>query len=1171
MVRGGLLSLAALAVVVAFLLPSPAAEGALTTETLVSNAGRGNASPSATNSTFRRAQVFTTGSNPAGYQLHEITVKTSGAGLAFDAAIYEVDSDGDPDTTSLVYNLTRPASFDRGTKTFTAPAGSTLNPDTQYALVFTPQSPNTIQLDLAPTNNGLDPGTATGWSIDTQYYRGTGGALLAVEDAFLKIQIKGAAFNNDPTFDDGDMVTYTVAENVAGASIGTPSATDGDGDSLTYTLGSGAPTGLQINSTTGALSLPSGTSLDHEDGASYTFVVQVRDSLDDERDSNTSPDDTITVILNVTDVDEPGTLAVSPDPPEAGRAVTATLTEGDDYTVDSWRWELGERQSDSTIDWTVISTATTATYTPTAADIGLFLRVTVQSDDPFTDDKTLQFETQSAQPGNDEPVFSGIGVTRELHENVTAVTNVGAAVTAIDFDMDTLEYGFESTGDYNSFTIDSGTGQIKTKTTETYDFETDNEYTLTVRVRDKKDVAGQADLVWDDTITVTVNIVNLDEAGVVTITGTRRGGQTLTASVTDPDIVDTDSSITWIWSRRTPGDLADNTIVTSLSPTYRLVAADVGKHIKARAIYRDGFESGRTAELETAAIAANNQEPVFTEGATATRTLPENSAGGINVGAAVSATDGDAGAELTYTLTGTDASSFTFDSTTGQIKTKAGITYNFEAKNSYSVVVNVRDSKDAAGDADSAIDDSITVTINLTNVNEAPTITTSATARNFQENGTGTIITFAATDVDASDTKTWSINTAAAFDHGHFDISTSGALTFKAPPDFEMPQDVDSGNTYTVTVKVTDTGGLSDSHTITITVTNENEAPVITTTTDDFTLPNAEENQTAVATYVATDVDAGTVFTWSVSGEDAAFFNITRNTDGHGVLTFKTPPDFEDPKDDADADSVDADGNYDLTITVRDNGSPTMTDTIDVSVYVVDVNEAPVITTAIAGAAFDEGATGTIITFTATDVDDGDTLTWSVESADDGDKFNIDSSSGALTFKTSPDYENPQDTDTNNTYVVTVKVTDDGGEGSDPNLSDTYEFTVSINPVNEAPEITTTGSGFTAPEVEENTPATTAVATPRPWPPTSRPMWTPAPRSRGRWKARTRTSSTSPGIAMATACSRSRPRRTSKIRKTTPTTTATTPTTPTTSRSRWWTTTRPSAATRSMSPSPSPM
>ena len=57
--------------------------------------------------------------------------------------------------------------------------------------------------------------------------------------------------------------------------------------------------------------------------------------------------------------------------------------------------------------------------------------------------------------------------------------------------------------------------------------------------------------------------------------------------------------------------------------------------------------------------------------------------------------------------------------TTGQIKTKTSL--NREAKSSYSVTVKVTDKKNVSGVADTEIDDTITVTINVTNVNEGPT------------------------------------------------------------------------------------------------------------------------------------------------------------------------------------------------------------------------------------------------------------------------------------------------------------------------------------------------------------------------------------------------------------------------------------------------------------------
>ena len=52
-----------------------------------------------------------------------------------------------------------------------------------------------------------------------------------------------------------------------------------------------------------------------------------------------------------------------------------------------------------------------------------------------------------------------------------------------------------------------------------------------------------------------------------------------------------------------------------------------------------------------------NVAPVFREGATATRTIAENTASGTNIGTPVAATDANNDI-LTYTLGGTDAAAF---------------------------------------------------------------------------------------------------------------------------------------------------------------------------------------------------------------------------------------------------------------------------------------------------------------------------------------------------------------------------------------------------------------------------------------------------------------------------------------------------------------------------------
>ena len=82
------------------------------------------------------------------------------------------------------------------------------------------------------------------------------------------------------------------------------------------------------------------------------------------------------------------------------------------------------------------------------------------------------------------------------------------------------------------------------------------------------------------------------------------------------------------------------------------------------------------------------------------------------------------------------------------------------------------------------------------------------------------------------------------------------------------------------------------------------------------------------------------------------------------------------------------------------------------------------------------------------------TVTYSISGGADAGKFNIDATSGALTFKTAPNFEAPGDANTDNIYEVIVKATDAGG------LSSTKAMTVTVTDVSEGspPQITSAGA-----------------------------------------------------------------------------------------------------------------
>ena len=120
----------------------------------------------------------------------------------------------------------------------------------------------------------------------------------------------------------------------------------------------------------------------------------------------------------------------------------------------------------------------------------------------------------------------------------------------------------------------------------------------------------------------------------------------------------------------------------------------------------------RVADPEPEPDPQRNRAPTF-PGSLTTRSIDENLAFGANVGDAVRATDADLD-RLTYALGGTDASSFTINSS-GQIMVGTGTMLDFEDKPSYTVTVSATDPDNAS--------DTITVTVTVVNVDEDGMVT----------------------------------------------------------------------------------------------------------------------------------------------------------------------------------------------------------------------------------------------------------------------------------------------------------------------------------------------------------------------------------------------------------------------------------------------------------------
>ena len=153
---------------------------------------------------------------------------------------------------------------------------------------------------------------------------------------------------------------------------------------------------------------------------------------------------------------------------------------------------------------------------------------------------------------------------------------------------------------------------------------------------------------------------------------------------------------------------------------YTITGLTEGKEydIQVRAV-TTGDGDGPWSATATGKPGTGNQAPSFDEGDNTERSVAENTAEGVNVGTPVAATDPE-NDSLVYGLSGPHASLFNLDSSTGQI-TLGKAMLNYEGTTTeYSLEVSVGDNRDAADSFDSTVDDTIDVTVKVTNVNEPP-------------------------------------------------------------------------------------------------------------------------------------------------------------------------------------------------------------------------------------------------------------------------------------------------------------------------------------------------------------------------------------------------------------------------------------------------------------------
>ena len=615
------------------------------------------------------------------------------------------------------------------------------------------------------------------------------------------------------------------------------------------------------------------------------------------------------------------------------------------------------------------------------------------------------------------PVVSGRN-SHTVRENTTSSIYT---YRATDSDInDTIAWSVEGT-DGDDFTIDEN-GALAFASAPDYegptDSDSDNVYEITVVAADGGGLRG--------TLEITVTVTELNEGPVVsgTATFTVNENQDLPSAsytATDPEATGgVITTITWSVSGRDGGDFTidrETGVLTFRSlPDYERPAdsnRDNEYEVTVRAY--DGRSYG-TYDV-TVTVLAVNEGPAIT--GRDTFSYRENGTSALYT---YRATDPE-GDEYTWDLGGLDAGDFEISD--GGVLTFASPP-NFDSPagsgtdgNEYLVTVQARDDQGNTGE--------FPVTITVTDQNEGATVSGQEII-SVQENRDPILIlaTYTASDPEGQAITRWSLGGS---DSGDFSISGDGELTFRNVPDYDRPADSNRDNEYRVTVRAYD-GRTYGNLDVTITVSNQNEHDPVIRSGSGTSFNFREESTSALYTYSATDQDKDDVITWTTAGTDGHLFEF----DDRNALTFREPPDYEDPRD------AGRDNQYELAVVATDSGG--RSHRLDVTVAVTAVDEGPEIT-GTTTYTVTEGQELTGATFTARDPEDPtiDVTNWRTSGTDGGD-FTM-SQDGELSFRSTPDYERPADSNRDNVYLVTVQASDGRNYGS-------LDVTVTVTDQNES-------------------------------------------------------------------------------------------------------------------------
>ena len=333
----------------------------------------------------------------------------------------------------------------------------------------------------------------------------------AGNDATHNVTINITDVNEDPVFASDAPTAFNLAENVNLAIFGAVTATDPEGETVSYSLNDDAPTGFVINASTGAITF-SETAYDYEALTAAERTITLTVTASDGTETATHEVD-----INITNINESRPdFSTAPDSFDLTEnvtsatigTVTAIFETPLSYSLDSTSMGLGFAIDASTgeISFDIANGTNLTAYNFETDPDDIDLIVTASDANNANNSATHTVTVTIRDAADVAPVFNGSTTATTNENNANFSHNLPFEA---DLEDGTVTLELASGGDNEFFTIDGNDNLVLKDTadaSEVFDHETapNNERTVTVTATD----ASNSSLFRDQDITISITDIN---------------------------------------------------------------------------------------------------------------------------------------------------------------------------------------------------------------------------------------------------------------------------------------------------------------------------------------------------------------------------------------------------------------------------------------------------------------------------------------------------------------------------------------------------------------------------------------------------------------------------------------------------------------------------------------